>query len=95
MDSFEKFNDQQLPPKDQFYSILKEGISNEQYRHAQKVLNVFEMKTMGDYHDLYLKSDVLLLFMSKNMPAELQTRSSTLFYQSRSFMGCHVEIIWN
>ena len=52
MDSFGK----QLPPKEeQFYSILTdEGISDEQYQHAQKVWNNFNMKTIGDYHDLYL-----------------------------------------
>lgn len=62
MDSFEKFDYQRLPPKDVFYSQLnEEGISDEQYQHAQKVWNTFQMKTIGDYHDLYLKSDVLLL----------------------------------
>ena len=62
MDSVERFNDQQLPSKEEFYSILTdEGISDEQYQHAQKVWNKFNMKTMGGYHDLYLKSDTLLL----------------------------------
>ena len=56
------FGDQQLPPKEEFYSILTdEGISDAQYRHAQKVWNTFDMRTMGEYHDLYLKSDILLL----------------------------------
>ena len=62
MDTFQKFDDQQLSPKEEFYSILTdEGISNGQYEHAQKVWDIFGMKTMGDYHDLYLKSDILLL----------------------------------
>ena len=62
MDSFEKFNDQQLPSKNQFYSILTdEGISDEQHQHAQNVWNTFNIKTMERYHDLYLKSDILLL----------------------------------
>ena len=62
MDSFQKFGDQQLPPKEEFYSILTdESISDEQYQHAQKVWNTFNMRTMGEYHDLYLKSDILLL----------------------------------
>ena len=56
------FGDQQLPPKEEFYSILTdEGISDAQYRHAQKVWNTFDMRTVGEYHDLYLKSDILLL----------------------------------
>lgn len=62
MDSFQKFGDQQLPLKEGFYSILTdEGISHEQYEHAQNVWDIFGVKTMGDYHDRYLKSDILLL----------------------------------
>ena len=62
MDSSQKFGDQQLPPKSSFYSILThEGISEEQYEHAQKVWDIFGVKTMRDHHDLYLKSDILLL----------------------------------
>ena len=61
MDSVERVNDQQLPSKDEFYSILTdEGIRDEQYTHAQKVWDIFKLK-MGEYHDLYLKSDILLL----------------------------------
>ena len=62
MDSFQKFNDTQLPIKKDFFSILyNEHISHEQYNHAQTVWNTFKLKTMGDFHDLYLKSDTLLL----------------------------------
>ncbi|XP_068703881.1 uncharacterized protein [Montipora foliosa] len=61
MDSFEKFNEK-LPPKEEFYSILNdEHISGDQYKHAQNVWNTFDLKNMGEYHDLYLKSDILLL----------------------------------
>ena len=57
-----KFNETQLPKKKDFYSILNnEHISDEQYKHAQNVWDTFNLKTMGDYHDLYLKSDILLL----------------------------------
>ena len=59
---YNKFGDQQLPLKDSFYSILTdEGISDVQYQHAQNVWNTFNMNIMGDYHDLYLQSDTLLL----------------------------------
>ena len=62
MDSFKKFNETQLPNKKDFFSILSnEHITHEQYNHAQNVWNTFNLKTMGDYHDLYLKSDTLLL----------------------------------
>ena len=62
MDSFNKFNLTKLPTKKQFYSILyDEPITDEDYHHAQTVWKTFNLNTMGDYHDLYLKSDVLLL----------------------------------
>ena len=62
MDSFEKFNNRELPTKDQFYSILNyEHITDDEYDHAKKVWDTFYIKTMGEYHDLYLVSDVLLL----------------------------------
>ena len=56
MDSFEKFTEK-LPPKEAFYSIMNDSnITDEEYQHAKNV-----WKTFGEYHDLYLKSDVLLL----------------------------------
>ena len=62
MDCFNKFNDTQLPSKEDFYSILSdEHISDEDYKHAENVWNTFNLTSMGEYHDLYLKSDILLL----------------------------------
>ena len=62
MDSFDKFNDTTLPKKDDFFSILNnEHITDQQYALAKNVWETFNLKTMGDYHDLYLKSDILLL----------------------------------
>ena len=61
MDSFDKFNEK-LPTKGDFYSNMNnEHISDEDYCHAQKVWNTFQLQTMGEYHNLYLKSDILLL----------------------------------
>ena len=61
MNSFEKFKSQ-LPSIDEFYSILNdEHISTEDYQHAQNVWKKFNLKNMGQYHDLYLQSDILLL----------------------------------
>ena len=64
MDSFEKFNQMELPTKYQFYSICilnDQHITDDEYDHANKVWNIFMIKTMGEYHDLYLVSDMLLL----------------------------------
>ena len=60
--SCKRFDDKQLPPKEAFYSKLAdEGISGDDYKHAQEVWDEFDMKTFKDYHNLYNKSDVLLL----------------------------------
>ena len=62
MDSWEKFDETALPPKKDFYSNLNlENISDEDYTHAQKIWDVFEIKNLGEYHDLYVQSDTLLL----------------------------------
>ena len=60
--SLEKLSETQLPPKEEFYSNLNdEHISDDDYQHAINVWNTFKCKSIRDYHDLYLKSDVLLL----------------------------------
>ena len=62
VDAFEKFDERCLPSRECFFSSLKgRGISEEEYLRANKVWNVFGMKCFGEYHDLYLKCDVLLL----------------------------------
>jgi hypothetical protein len=62
MDSYERFNETELPPIEKFYSTLSEShISQEDYEHAKKVWEDFNIKNLGEYHDLYLKTDVLLL----------------------------------
>ena len=62
MNGFEKFSERQLPPKKDFYSKLNDcGITDKEYEHAEIIWKEFEIKNLGEYHDLYLKSDVLLL----------------------------------
>ena len=62
MSQFEKFKGELLPSKEKFYSSLtNRKISDKEYGHVSNVCKKFEMKTMKDYHDLYLKCDVLLL----------------------------------
>ena len=62
MSELTKLNDTCLPDIKGFYNRLNdEDISPEDYNHAQNVWDHFGCKTMRDYHDLYLKSDVLLL----------------------------------
>jgi hypothetical protein len=62
MDGFDKFGKASLKPKSKFFSKLNnEDISDSDNKRAQNVWNVFSMKTMRDCHDLYLKTDVLLL----------------------------------
>ena len=60
--SINKLKETKLPSKEDFYSKLyDQGISDEDFQHAIKVWNTFDCQTLQDYHDLYLKSDVLLL----------------------------------
>ena len=62
MDSWERFDENSLPDKKSFYSELNlEDITDKDYEHAQKVWEVFEIKNLGEYHDLYVQSDTLLL----------------------------------
>ena len=48
--------------QDKFYSGLsQEGITDQDYKHAQEVWDTFDCRNIGDYHDIYLRTDVLLL----------------------------------
>ena len=62
MDSWRRFKETNLPEKEHFYSKLNdEHITDDEYEHAKKVWETFGCKTLGDYHDLYVKTDVTLL----------------------------------
>ena len=68
VDSYEKFNYQELPPKECFYSSIKDGkrdndngcISDDQYSHLKNLWNSFNFKTFKDFYNHYLKKDALL-----------------------------------
>ena len=78
MVSFKRFNEGKLPDKKSFYRSLKNGrtgddgkkldsqISLDDFLTCEKIWDVFDMKNMGDYHDHYLKKDVLLLAVFEN-----------------------------
>ena len=62
MDSWERFDETSLPDKKAFYSSLNmEAITGVDYRHAKRVFKNLNNKNPGDYHDLYVQSDTLLL----------------------------------
>ena len=62
MDSWKKFNETSLPSKEDFYSNLNmEDIDDIDYRHGNNVFKGFKLENLGDYHDLYVQSDTLLL----------------------------------
>ena len=67
MDSWERFDETSLPDKEAFYiSLNMEDITDVDHRHAKRVFNEVALKSLnnknlGDYHDLYVQSDTLLL----------------------------------
>ena len=62
MDSWESFNETSLPDTKAFYSKLNlENIIDKDNAHAQKMFEELKVKNLGDYHDLYVQSDTLLL----------------------------------
>ena len=62
MDEWERFNVTTLPEKEEFYSKRNiKDVTDADYMHAKRVCKDFEIKNLGEYHELYLKSDTLLL----------------------------------
>ena len=56
------FNEDKLSDKSKFFSSLKDsGVNEKEYKKAVNVWKVFKIKNLGEYHDLYLETDVLLL----------------------------------
>ena len=62
MDTWEKFDETLLPDEKSFYSSLTmENIRNIDYKHGNNVFKKFKLNNLGEYHDLYVQSDTLLL----------------------------------
>ena len=62
MDSWERFDETSLPNKKAFYSkLFLKDITDEDDTHAQKIFEGLKLKNLGEYHDLYIQSDTLLL----------------------------------
>ena len=62
IDGWDKFNEKIIPSKELFYSNLTfENISETDYAHANNVFKKFNINNLGEYHDLYVRSDTLLL----------------------------------
>ena len=62
MDNIEKLKDTKPPPQKAFYSKLTGNkISNNNYNHVLKVWETLKMKNLKEYHEVYNKTDVLLL----------------------------------
>ena len=55
VNSWTRFNESSLPEKEDFYSHLNmEDITDTDYMHANKVWKYFEIKNLGEYHNLYV-----------------------------------------
>ena len=61
IDSHDRFLETELPLYHEFHSTLKGKIMQADYQHAQNVWKKFGCQNLGEYHDLYLKTDVLSL----------------------------------
>ena len=62
MDGWDKFNETSIPSKKSFYrNLTMENITETDYIHANNVFKTFKLNNLGDYHDLYVQSDTLLL----------------------------------
>ena len=106
MDSFERFNEVELPGINSFYSSLNlSGITESEYNYAKKVWRNLGCRNMGDYHDVYLLTDVLLLadiFESfrdtclkvyKLDPAQFYTAPGLAFQAALKYSGVELELL--
>ena len=106
MDSFERFNEIELPSIDKFYSSLNlTSVTSSEYNYANKVWKELGCRNIGDYHDVYLLTDVLLLadiFESfrdtclkvYNLdPAQFYTAPGLAFQATLKYSGVELELL--
>ena len=61
MTNSDKFKERKLPPREAFHNKPNmAGVREEDYKHARRGWKEFGVKDFGEYHDLYLKTDVIL-----------------------------------
>ena len=96
VDSFERFQETQLPPKAALFNDLTgEDISDEDYSHAQQVWNTFGCQSLQDYHNLYLLTDALLLadIFEQFCKTCIETYNlNPAHYHTASGVGCCFEV---
>ena len=102
INSFEKFSEDKLSNRCEFSNSLKDGcISQKDYLHAVNVWNEFKIKSLGNYHDFYFKTDVLLLtdVLEKfiNWLLESYRLDPCHYFSSHSWikLGWNTQIDWN
>ena len=106
MDSFERFRETCLPPMPEFYSQLTQaGITEEEYRHAQNVWKEFGCMNLGEYQDIYVASDVVLLadifqrfrqlclLFYKIDPVHCYTAPGLAWQAALKMSGVHLELL--
>ena len=88
MDEWEKFNEKTLIENEEFYSNLyMEAITDSDYIHAKKICKDFKTKNLAEYHNLYLKSDTLLL-------ADVFCKFQENVFKNFSFRSCKIFNSW-
>ncbi|CAG9817752.1 unnamed protein product [Phaedon cochleariae] len=106
VDNVERLDESELPSIQNFYNKLNDtNISDDDYAHARKVWESFELKSLGEYSDLYMRTDILLLadvmenFRASSLktygldPAWYYTMPGYTWDCMLKYTGCKLQII--